>query len=126
MGNADYKAAFDRVVIPVLNQFNPDLILVSCGIDAVAADHIGDYILTPDMFGYMTKRVMASSKNGKVLLCLEGGYNCKAIGESLCSCLDVLVNDTEPAVPFQPPHSKRAIQTLDTVVKQQAKYWNLE
>ena len=125
MGNADYKEAFDRVVIPVLNQFKPDLILVAAGFDAAAADHIGEYILTPEMFGYMTRQIKNACLTGKILLSLEGGYNNKAIGQSLCSCLDVLVNDSEPVVNFHPPHSKRAKQTLDTVVQEQSKYWKL-
>ena len=41
MGNAEYKIAFDRIILPVANQFKPDLILVASGFDAVAADPIG-------------------------------------------------------------------------------------
>ena len=44
MGNAEYKIAFDRIILPVANQFKPDLILVASGFDAVAADPIGEYI----------------------------------------------------------------------------------
>lgn len=41
MGNAEYKIAFDRIILPIANQFKPDLILIACGFDAVAADPIG-------------------------------------------------------------------------------------
>ena len=41
MGNAEYKIAFDRIILPIANQFKPDLFLVACGFDAVAADPLG-------------------------------------------------------------------------------------
>ena len=126
MGNADYKEAFDRIVLPIATQFNPDLILIAAGFDAAAADMIGEYILTTDMYGYMTKRLKSVSKNGKMLLSLEGGYNPKAIGEALCSCLDVLVNDTEPTVEIQGTCCKRAEQTLNAVHGKQSEFWNLK
>ena len=44
MGNAEYKIAFDRIILPVANQFKPGLILVASGFDAVAADPIGKNI----------------------------------------------------------------------------------
>ena len=88
MGDSEYKAAFDRIVVPIVKQFDPELILVAAGFDAAAADPLGDYILTPEMFAYMTEKLRHYA-GGRVVLCLEGGYNEVAIGESLSMCLQV-------------------------------------
>ena len=42
MGNPEYKIGFDRIILPIANQFKPDIILVASGFDAVAADPIGE------------------------------------------------------------------------------------
>ncbi len=49
MGNGEYKVAFDRIILPVANQFQPDLILIACGFDAVAADPIGKFLVRIDI-----------------------------------------------------------------------------
>ena len=127
MGNAEYKAAFDRIVLPIAKQFQPDLILVSCGFDAAAADMIGEYILTPPMYAYMTQQLKHVS-NGKLLLLLEGGYSPKAIGECFSACLEVLLTDTAADLDLDITGDpcKRAKQTIENVVRTQSKYWSLE
>lgn len=125
MGNCEYKAAFDTIVLPIANQFKPDLVLVACGFDAVAADPLGDYILTPKMFAYMTQKLTVLAE-GKLVLCLEGGYNAKAIGECFAACLDVLLGRTTPVELTVSEPCKRATQTIESVVQFQSKYWKLE
>ena len=88
MGDSEYKAAFDRIIIPIVKQFDPELILVAAGFDAAAADPLGDYILTAEMYAYMTEK-LRDYAGGRVVLCLEGGYNENAIGQSLLQCLQV-------------------------------------
>lgn len=107
MGNAEYKAAFDRIVLPVVRQFEPELILVAAGFDATAADPLGDYILTPDMYAYMTQKLCQFAA-GRVILCLEGGYNETAIGECLLQCLKV---------PYKILYLLSLIATAHTVAK---------
>lgn len=41
MGNGDYMAAFNHVIIPIAHEYSPDLIVVSAGFDASAGDPIG-------------------------------------------------------------------------------------
>ena len=124
MGNADYKTAFDRIVFPIAKQFNPDLVMVAAGFDAAAADPIGEYVLTSDMYGYMTQ-VLKTLAGGRVILSLEGGYNDRAIGEAIVKCIEVLQGKcviTELKCGFP---SKRAQQTISGVVSKQSQYWTL-
>jgi histone deacetylase 4/5 len=67
MGDAEYMAAFRSVVMPIANDFQPDIILVSCGFDA-ANGHpapLGGYRVTPACFGWMTQQLMTIG-HGKV------------------------------------------------------------
>ena len=129
MGDAEYKAAFERIVIPIATQFKPDLVLVACGFDAAAADVIGEYIVTPDMFAYMTDQLKKLA-GGRVLMFLEGGYNPNAIGQCFEACLNVLLNrekglDCDKSSESSHEICKRALITLQNVESVQTKYWKL-
>ena len=47
MGNGDYLAAFQHVLLPIAYEFNPSLIIVSAGFDAAVGDPIGGYVQLP-------------------------------------------------------------------------------
>ena len=127
MGNIEYKTAFDRIILPIAHQFKPDLIVVASGFDAAAADIIGEYILTPDMYAYMTHKLKGvESAKERVLLVLEGGYNPRAIGQCFSACLEALLYDKEREVDTTGIPCKRAAQSIRQVIKTQSKYWDLQ
>ena len=67
MGDAEYLAAFRSVVLPIAVDFQPEIVLVSCGFDA-AKGHpppLGGYNLSPACFGWMTQQLM-NIAGGKV------------------------------------------------------------
>ncbi len=85
-GDDVYRAAFDRIVSPVLDQYAPELVLVSAGFDASARDPLAEMTLTPNGFGYMVQRLTEqarASANGRVALLLEGGYDLVALEAGL-------------------------------------------
>ena len=129
MGDPEYKLAFDLIVRPIAEQFQPDLAIVACGFDAAAADMIGGYIVTPQMYAYMTAGLKEVVHGGRVLLCLEGGYNPRAIGECFEACLKVLLGEDDQSSEFVMESSvticKRALLTLRNVIGVQKKYWSL-
>ena len=60
MSDAEYLAAFRAVVMPVLRDYEPDLVLVSCGFDA-AVGHpraIGGYFVSPQCYAYLVRQLM--------------------------------------------------------------------
>jgi len=71
---SDYMAAFDLVVLPIAQEFNPDLVIVSAGFDAAQGDPLGGMKVTPTYYGYFTTQLMQSLAGGKVVVALEGGY----------------------------------------------------
>ncbi|MEM6583351.1 MAG: class II histone deacetylase [Pseudomonadota bacterium] len=77
-GVGAYEATMDRVVIPALHAFRPQLIVVPCGFDAGAYDPLGRMQVHSGGFRYMTQKIMDAADelcDGKLLLTHEGGYN---------------------------------------------------
>lgn len=73
MADADYLAAYDLLLNPIIQQFNPQLVLISAGFDAVDQDLLGGCHVTPAGFAAMTERLLRHA-GGKVAAVLEGGY----------------------------------------------------
>ena len=69
MGNVEYQEAFNQIVLPIAKQFQPELVFVASGFDAVAADMLGEYVLTPNMYGYMTRRIREAT--GIWIVCFQ-------------------------------------------------------
>jgi acetoin utilization deacetylase AcuC-like enzyme len=76
-GDEEYAAAFERLVEPPMRAFEPDLLLVSAGLDAGAGDLIGGMRLTEAGFAEMARR--ARGLSDRVALVLEGGYTLETL-----------------------------------------------
>ncbi|SHK16415.1 Acetoin utilization deacetylase AcuC [Shimia gijangensis] len=77
-GHSSYVQAMNRIVLPALESFNPDLIIVACGYDASAFDPLARMLATAETFRVMTAQMMASADklcDGKLVLVHEGGYS---------------------------------------------------
>ena len=77
-GHDGYLAAMDRLALPAIRAFAPDVIIVACGYDAAANDPLGRMLATAETFRAMTERVMALSDDlcdGRLVLVHEGGYS---------------------------------------------------
>lgn len=77
-GHTAYMYALDRIVLPAIESFAPDLIIVACGYDASAIDPMARMLATADTFAEMTQRVKALAERicaGRLVLVHEGGYS---------------------------------------------------
>lgn len=77
-GFGAYKAALDEVIIPALDIYKPQLLVLPFGFDASAQDPLGRMILGSNHFRYMATQLKAAAVRhcgGKVLVTHEGGYN---------------------------------------------------
>jgi acetoin utilization deacetylase AcuC-like enzyme len=72
-GDEDYLLAFDEVAAPAVEQFGPDLVLVSAGFDAHEEDPLAQMRVTADGFRELSSRCAALAP--RVAAVLEGGYN---------------------------------------------------
>ncbi len=96
-GTEEFEEAFLRIILPVLDQFKPSLILVSCGFDAHVSDPIGSLRLETSDFRRLNRLIMkkaATLCNNRMALVLEGGYDLRSIGSvSAALILDLLTGD---------------------------------
>jgi acetoin utilization deacetylase AcuC-like enzyme len=89
-GDDVYRGAFERVVLPVLSEYAPELVIVSAGFDAAVRDPLSDMRLEDEAFGWMTRelrRIADQSAGGRTLLVLEGGYDLVALEGGLVSAI---------------------------------------
>jgi len=98
VGDAEYLAAFDQVIMPVAREYDPQLVLVSAGFDAAAGDPLGGCSITPAGYAHMT-HALCGLANGKVVVCLEGGYNLRSISKSVDAVGRVLLGERPPRLP---------------------------
>ena len=92
-GEAVYLAAFDRVVLPALSLYQPQLIIVPCGFDAGFHDPLGRMMLTSESFRKLAQKIKDAAADicdSKLVLTHEGGYaphlvpfHCLAVLEQL-------------------------------------------
>jgi acetoin utilization deacetylase AcuC-like enzyme len=86
-----YRVAFDEVVVPVVERFAPDWILVSAGYDAHRDDPLAGLQLTSADFADLGRRVAGLVPSGRLALVLEGGYDFAALTHSTGATLGALV-----------------------------------
>lgn len=85
-GDDEYMTIFDKVLGPAVEAFRPEFFIISAGFDAHEEDPLANMRITDAGFAEMTRRVVEWSDRlagGKVLSCLEGGYNLDALGRSV-------------------------------------------
>ncbi|GLU21511.1 hypothetical protein SLE2022_376450 [Rubroshorea leprosula] len=104
-GDADYLAVWDHILVPVVEEFNPDMIIISAGFDAAVGDPLGGCRVTPYGYSVMLKKLMDFAQ-GKIVLALEGGYNLESIANSSLACVEVLLENkpirgSSEAYPFE-------------------------
>ena len=111
MGDAEYLAAFHQLLMPIANQFNPELVLVAAGFDGAQGDKMGMCKLTPAGYGLMT-HLLSSLARGRVALLLEGGYNLDATANSMVMCTKALLQRplTKPTITAVRPSANAAIR----------------
>jgi acetoin utilization deacetylase AcuC-like enzyme len=77
-GHGAYLAAFDQVVLPALQRFGPQLIVVASGLDAGAMDPLGRMLCTSETYRGMAARIAAAADSlcaGRLVATHEGGYS---------------------------------------------------
>lgn len=102
ISQADYHAALETVLHTALSQHKPDVILISAGFDAHAEDPIGSLGLDVADFSRMTallKEVAKTHCQGRLVSCLEGGYNLERLPECVTAHLQVLIDGNSTQTP---------------------------
>jgi acetoin utilization deacetylase AcuC-like enzyme len=93
-GSAEFRAVYKESVLPAVEQFAPELILISAGFDAHRADPLANLNLTEDDFGWVTREICAIAArvcSGRVVSALEGGYDLEALSPSAKAHVQALI-----------------------------------
>jgi acetoin utilization deacetylase AcuC-like enzyme len=105
-GDEEYLRAFNEVLVPVAQRFQPQLILVSAGFDTHWADQLAMMRVSVTGFAQMTmilKELAAEICQGRLVFTLEGGYNLQVVASSIKAAFDVLLGNSEIDDPIGGP-----------------------
>jgi acetoin utilization deacetylase AcuC-like enzyme len=127
--DADYEAAYSTVALPILRAFGPELLLVSAGFDAHMDDPLAGMRLTSPYFGRLTAALAAVADQccqGRMVAVTEGGYDLKALAESLRAATRVLAGEASLSS-FAAPEGEapRGKATVAAVLPHLREYWKL-
>ncbi len=117
--DGQYVAVFRSLLVPIIEAFMPNLILVSAGFDAHAMDPIGGMQLSTKGFASLAGiiRGAAHKVHSPVVYVLEGGYNLDALRDSVRAVIDVIKGGEPPKIEATP------WPELDEVIKAHSLYW---
>jgi acetoin utilization deacetylase AcuC-like enzyme len=93
-GGIDFRDAFNRIVLPALDEFAPQLVIVSAGFDAHRLDPLAGLELETDDYAWVTRRLVDLADrhaDGRVVSSLEGGYNLGALADSSAAHVGALL-----------------------------------
>lgn len=89
-----YRSAFAERILPALDAFAPQAVIISAGFDAHVDDPLAQVCLSTECFGWMTERVMEIANQhagGRIISMLEGGYNTETLPHCIATHLQVLL-----------------------------------
>jgi acetoin utilization deacetylase AcuC-like enzyme len=93
-GGKEFRAAMADKILPFVDKFAPELILVSAGFDAHRDDPLGDLNLVEEDYAWVTAELVKLADQhagGRVVSVLEGGYNLAALGKSVAAHVRALM-----------------------------------
>jgi acetoin utilization deacetylase AcuC-like enzyme len=85
-GGEQFREAMSAVILPALDAFGPDLVVISAGFDAHHRDPLGSLQLTEEDFAWVTLQLMEAAEvhcGGRVVSVLEGGYDLQGLAASV-------------------------------------------
>jgi acetoin utilization deacetylase AcuC-like enzyme len=103
-GSEPFREAMNAVILPALDAFGPDLVIISAGFDAHHRDPLGSLQLTEEDFAWVTLKLMEAAEihcGGRVVSVLEGGYDLQGLSASVGIHVQALMRgnaDFEPEI----------------------------
>lgn len=127
-GDGEYVGIFEKIMKPVAMEFNPELILVSAGIDIYENDPLGSMLVSREGFAALTRSVMDVARkccDGKVVITLEGGYDLDGLRASVKSVLKELAGLSETAIEdfLSRADRKKLDHAINQVRRVHGKFW---
>ena len=122
--DSGFIAAFMEILVPAAREFNPDIVLISAGMDACYNDGLAQMRMSVEGFSVLAsivKSIAKQSCDGKVAAVLEGGYDLKLLSHSVAAVLDVFMGKSIEIQPHEV--SPQVRMRLDEIKKIQRRFW---
>ena len=90
-----FRSKYRDIILPAVKKFNPQVIFVSAGFDAHKYDPLASLQLVEEDYGWLTNELMQIAEtccDGRIISCLEGGYNLKALAASVSEHVSKLLD----------------------------------
>ncbi len=125
-GNDSFKESMERIILPVLRQYRPELLLVSLGIDAHYADRYSTLNLNTDMYLHLCKMLIEVAPGGCIAFILEGGYHLRATAEVVHGII-AHVKGTSSVAEYaeESGENPRAMEYVQRAVDVHSRHWDL-
>ncbi len=129
-GDAEYGNIFEKLVLPIALEYQPQLVLISAGFDTHTDDPLGGMEVTEKGFARMTQilmQVAESTAQGRLAITLEGGYDVSAQGRSVKAVLKELAQVSPLDKKEQLEKEKALFSRIESLILQikeiQRPYW---
>ena len=93
-GPQGFRAGFEGVILPRVDAFGPDLIVISAGFDAHRRDPLASLDLGEEEFGWVTRKLVEIAGRrcaGRIVSVLEGGYDLVGLSASAAAHVEALM-----------------------------------
>ncbi|MBS4024616.1 MAG: histone deacetylase [Clostridia bacterium] len=124
---------FTKLLVPIIEQYQPELIIISAGFDGYYQDQLAGLELTCNGFKQMTDLLLQASEKvcqGRIVACLEGGYSLPDVGKPVAAMLAALMKKELPDDFYARDLIKnnflpgQRVQ-IDGAIEWQRNFWNL-
>ncbi len=129
-GNEHFASVFNRLLDPIAKQFRPDVILCSAGFDIYERDPLGGMRVDTNGFAFLAAKLLDLAdelSNGRLLFCLEGGYDLTGLSEGVAAVLRAIarkMKKNEKNIVDDLKKSDVSIKGLEEALRIQKKYWS--
>jgi len=129
-GDEAFLSIIDRAILPLLERFEPEMILISYGFDPHWKDPLGSLLLTSSGYGALIARLVEWSNkrcHGRLALFLEGGYDLDAAQKCSVAVVAALLDEPLPVFPDDDPSSKgyQESNAWQSIFQSTLRQWNL-
>jgi acetoin utilization deacetylase AcuC-like enzyme len=94
-GSSQFRAGMSQRILPALDDFRPDLVMISAGFDGHRRDPLAQLMLDEDDYVWITERLIEIAyrhAGGRLVSALEGGYDLSVLGASVAAHVRVLIS----------------------------------
>jgi acetoin utilization deacetylase AcuC-like enzyme len=127
-----YQEGFDKIAVPIIQQYKPQFILVSAGFDGHYSDPVAQLSLSAQSYSKVLSKILSLAARlceGKVVVTLEGGYSLSFLGKMVTSTIANMagiaypVRDKGPVADLKT--RKKTEQVINEVKRIQSSFWRL-